>query len=264
VNAPSSAAGGRHQRARQRRFSPKAVRGMLVALAVVLVLGGGALLWTGFHGNGNAHANFTPLGSIPSSEPSTPAPSSSAPSSSAAPSTTSSGSCSGGNAHDKPAAATPMDASRPVAVRIPCIGVDSTHMMKLGLNSDGTIQVPPLLSGRTGWYKQSPTPGQKGPAIILGHIDSYKGPSVFFHLDEVKPGEQVIVTRADGTKAHFTVDAIKQYSKKDFPTKKVYGNVSYPALRLITCGGQFNEQKRSYESDTVVYAHLTQPAGSSD
>jgi hypothetical protein len=229
---------------------------MLAALAVVLVLAGGALLWTGSHGNGNAHANFTAAGSIPSSEPSTP------PSSSAPPSTKSSGPCSSEGGHDKPAAAAPMDASRPVALSIPCIGVDSTHMMKLGLNSDGTLQVPPLLSGKTGWYKQSPTPGQTGPAIILGHIDSYKGPSVFFHLDELQPGAQVTVTRADGTKAHFTVDATRQYSKKDFPTKKVYGNVSYPALRLITCGGQFNEQKKSYESDTVVYAHLTRPSDS--
>jgi hypothetical protein len=231
---------------------------MLAGLAVVLAVAGGALLWTGFHGNGNAHASFTPLGSVPSSEPAAP---SSAPPSAAPPPTTSksSGKCTGDGKPDTPPAAAPMDSSRPVSISIPCIGVDSTNMMKLGLNKDGTIEVPPLLSGKTGWYKQSPTPGEVGPSIILGHIDSYKGPSVFFHLHDLKPGAQVIVTRADGTKAHFTVDAIKKYPKSDFPTKKVYGSVDYPSLRLITCGGQFNEQKKSYESNIVVYTHLTQP-----
>jgi hypothetical protein len=261
VDAPNSAAGGRHRRAPQRRLSRKALRGVLAGLAVVLVVAGGALLWTGLHGSGKAHANFTALGSVPSSEPSTPPASSSAPPTSKH-THSSGGSCGGEAKHDKPAPAQPMDASRPVAVDIPCIGVDSTDMMKLGLNKDGAIQVPPLLSGKTGWYKQSPSPGQKGPSIILGHIDSYKGPSVFFHLDEVKPGEHVSVTRADGTKAHFTVDAIRQYSKKNFPSKKVYGKVDYPALRLITCGGVFDKHAKSYESNTVVYAHLTQPSDS--
>jgi hypothetical protein len=228
---------------------------MLAGLAVVLVATGGVLAWTGMRGGAPRH-QVSALGSIPTSVPSSP-PGSAAPSR-----TRVSGSCTGEPAAGEPAAAAPMDASRPVSVSSSCIGLDSGGMMNLGLNSDGSVQVPPLLSGKTGWYQQSPTPGQKGPAIILGHVDSYRGPSVFYHLDELEPGQQVTVGRADGTKAHFTVDAIRQYSKDEFPTKKIYGAVDYPALRLITCGGAFDEHAKSYESNTVAYAHLTRPAES--
>jgi hypothetical protein len=223
---------------------------------VVLVAAGGALLWTGLHAGGPRH-QVSALGTIPSTVPSAP------PDLPGASNEGSSGSCTGDGEADGPAAAPPMGSSRPVSVSSSCIGLDSNHMMPLGLHSDGTIEVPPLLSGKTGWYEHSPTPGEKGPSIILGHVDSYRGPSVFYHLGELEPGQQVTVGRADGTKAHFTVDAIRQYSKDEFPTRKIYGDVDYPALRLITCGGAFDKQAKSYESNVVAYAHLTQPDDSS-
>jgi LPXTG-site transpeptidase (sortase) family protein len=152
-----------------------------------------------------------------------------------------------------------LPASKPTAISIPAINVQSS-LLTMGQTPDGAIEVPQMGPNydKAGWYKFSPTPGEIGPAVILGHIDSAKkGPSVFFHLDSMKPGEKASVTRADGTVAVFTVDRVKQYPKSNFPTLKVYGNTDSAQLRLITCGGDFNKAKRSYVDDTVVYAHLT-------
>lgn len=108
-----------------------------------------------------------------------------------------------------------------------------------------------------GWYVGAPTPGQLGPAVILGHIDSYRGPAVFFRLAALRPGDQITVNRADRTDAVFSVDAIRQYPKNHFPTKDVYGDIGYAGLRLISCGGQFDKAARSYDDNIVVFAHLT-------
>ncbi|MGH9099930.1 MAG: sortase domain-containing protein, partial [Acidimicrobiales bacterium] len=108
------------------------------------------------------------------------------------------------------------------------------------------------------WYEYSPTPGQLGPAVIEGHIDSAaEGPSVFFDLGALVPGDHVDVARADGTVAVFTVTGVREYPKTSFPTTAVYGNTDFAALRLITCGGAFDYATGHYLDNTIVFASLT-------
>ena len=150
--------------------------------------------------------------------------------------------------------------SLPISISIPAIGVRS-RLSYVGLNPDGTIQVPPLndppLTNEAAWYKYSPTPGQLGPSIIEGHVDSSRaGPSVFFRLGALKPGDLVYVTLADGQVAVFKITGVRLYRKSQFPTKTVYGNTDYAALRLITCGGSFDEQSHHYTSNVVAFASL--------
>ncbi len=148
--------------------------------------------------------------------------------------------------------------SSPVSLSIPALGVTSS-LLQLGLNPDGSVQVPDLNDpdSKAGWYRNSPAPGSPGPAIILGHIDSRKyGPGVFYRLGDLRPGDTIDVARADGTVAVFRVDGVLLYPKDQFPTLAVYGNIDHAGLRLITCGGTFDPSKRSYESNIVAYATL--------
>ncbi|HEY5457383.1 MAG TPA: class F sortase [Acidothermaceae bacterium] len=154
--------------------------------------------------------------------------------------------------------AKPMSKSIPVRVQVPSIGVDST-LMDLGLLADGSLQVPPA-AFPAGWYTGAPTPGQLGPAIIVGHIDWAGVDGVFYRLHSLLPGAEIDVTRADGSTAVFRVLSVHEYAKDAFPTKLVYGNTAYSALRLITCGGAFNTKAHSYEDDIVAYAELVGPA----
>jgi hypothetical protein len=151
-----------------------------------------------------------------------------------------------------------LPASRPVRLDVPAIGVTS-DLLELGLNPDGSAEVPPLArDSQAGWYRDSPTPGQVGPAVILGHVDSAEyGPAVFFRLGDLRPGDEVSVARADGTTGVFRVDRVESYRKDAFPTLEVYGNTDRPELRLITCGGEFDPASRNYLSNIVVYASLT-------
>jgi hypothetical protein len=147
--------------------------------------------------------------------------------------------------------------SKPVSVDIPAIGVHSSLQL-LGLNSDGTVEVPSGASfDEAGWYRYSPTPGSIGPAVILGHVDSgHYGASVFFKLGEIRPGDKAIVTRRDGVVAVFEVTGVRHYPKDHFPTKLVYGDTKNAALRLITCGGKFNFSTGHYVDNVVVFASL--------
>lgn len=157
-----------------------------------------------------------------------------------------------------PAKGLVLSPSMPVSLSIPALGVKSA-LLDLGLNPDGTVQVPSLTDpdSKAGWYKNSPAPGSVGPAIVLGHIDSKQyGPGVFYELGKLKPGQEVDVTRQDGTVAVFKVDGVRSYPKNNFPTKDVYGNIDHAGLRLITCGGTFDPSKSSYESNIVAYASL--------
>jgi sortase (surface protein transpeptidase) len=131
--------------------------------------------------------------------------------------------------------------------------------MKLGLRADGTLEVPKG-GFPAGWYDRGPTPGEVGPAVIVGHVDM-NGPGVFYKLHSMKPGDRVTITRADGSKPVFRVKQVTQYPKNSFPTKLVYGNIDHAALRLITCGGTFNSQTGHYEDNLVVFADLITPAG---
>jgi sortase (surface protein transpeptidase) len=126
--------------------------------------------------------------------------------------------------------------------------------MKLGLRADGSMEVPPG-AFPAGWYTGGPTPGERGPAVIAGHVD-LNGPGVFHLLESVRPGDQVLVTRADGSRPVFRVSQVTHYAKDRFPTALVYGNIDHPGLRLITCGGTFNAQTGHYEENLVVFGDL--------
>lgn len=151
-----------------------------------------------------------------------------------------------------------LPASDPVRISIPAIGVQSALQL-LGQTAKGTIQTPPPGPhyDEAGWYRYSPAPGSIGPAIIAGHVDSARnGRSVFYRLGSMRPHDTVLITRADGSVAVFAVDEVRRYAKTRFPTALVYGNTNRPALRLITCGGAFDHNSRSYLDNIVVFASL--------
>ena len=152
--------------------------------------------------------------------------------------------------------AKPLARSAPVTIRIPRIGVNAP-VMKVGRDADGTVQVPPLEEHNlTGWYRYGPAPGQRGAAVILGHVDSTTGISVFYYLKNLHAGNKVYVTLADGKVATFAVDGLQRVAKNAFPTASVYGKAGYPSLRLITCGGPFDQATGHYVDNIIVYAHL--------
>jgi sortase (surface protein transpeptidase) len=142
--------------------------------------------------------------------------------------------------------------AEPVELTIPAIDV-STRLIHLGLTATGALQVPPT-TAIAGWYTGSPRPGAIGPAIIDGHIDSYRGPGIFFRLVDLRTGDRVYVRQADGTLVVFRVVRVQMYLKNHFPTQAVYGSTPDAELRLITCGGVFDPARGSYLSNVVVYA----------
>ncbi|MEU3647878.1 class F sortase [Lentzea sp. NPDC034063] len=149
-----------------------------------------------------------------------------------------------------------LPASEPTEVRIPKIGAKSS-LVPLGLNPDETIEVPPVEQPmQAGWYKLARTPGEPGPAVLLGHVDGNKQPGIFFRLKELVAGDEVEVSRKDGTTARFRVTRTEQIAKDSFPTEAVYGDTTTPELRLITCGGSFDTAAHSYRDNVIVYAKL--------
>jgi LPXTG-site transpeptidase (sortase) family protein len=159
-------------------------------------------------------------------------------------------------APDPASIAPPLPASTPMTIEIPAIGVNAP-VTRLDLNADGSVQVPPLSNHNlAGWYDRSVTPGAKGTSVILGHVDDYAGASVFYNIKNLRKGEAIYVVRADGETAAFAVDGVQKAAKTNFPTSDVYGNVPYPALRLVTCGGPFDAKTGEYLDSIVVYAHL--------
>ena len=142
--------------------------------------------------------------------------------------------------------------ANPVRVRIPAIGVDAP-VDPLTVDRNGVLP-PPDTNERTGWWRDGPEPGERGPAVIVGHVDSYKGPAVFFRLTDLDKGDRILVDRADGTTAMFVTQRIEQHAKDAFPTQAVYGDTPDPQLRLITCGGDFDDEDRSYVDNIIVYA----------
>lgn len=159
-----------------------------------------------------------------------------------------------------PATTTTTDAGMPRAnptdVRIPKIGVEST-LVPLGLNKDGTLQVPPITEPmQAGWYRLGPTPGEVGPAVIAGHVDGGGHKGIFYDLKSLAPGDGIDVDREDGTTAHFQVNHVSEVPKNAFPTEAVYGDTDTPQLRLITCGGAFDRGAHSYLDNIIVFADL--------
>lgn len=146
--------------------------------------------------------------------------------------------------------------SAPEQLQIPAIGVD-TPVMRLGLESDGSVQVPPVTRhDRAGWYWHSPTPGQVGPSVILGHVTvGAYGDGVFRHLGQLHKGDRIVVRLENGKAAVFAVSAVRTVAKADFPTDAVYGDVDRPELRLITCGGPRTGD--GYLDNVIVFAALS-------
>ncbi|MFG3284898.1 class F sortase [Streptomyces sp. NPDC048111] len=148
-----------------------------------------------------------------------------------------------------------LPASEPVRVRIPSAGVDTGPVLHLGLADDGTVEVPSVADAdRIGWYDKGVTPGQQGPAVLIGHFDTVRGPAVLKDISRVRAGDTVSVVRADGRTLAFRVRALEQVDKKTFPTQKVYGNTDRPELRIITCGGELTGGHRP--DNIIVYADL--------
>lgn len=172
---------------------------------------------------------------VPAPPTTAPAPATTAPPS-APPATT---------APDVPARGTPA------RIRIPTIGVDAP-VVDLGTNPDGTLQVPDWQDA--GWWHRGPEPGQRGPAVIVGHVDSTSGPAVFHRLRDLVPGDVIEVDLDGGGTARFAVQRTERFAKDDFPTRDVYGLTSGPELRLVTCDGEFDASTGHYVDNLVVFA----------
>ncbi|MEV5408727.1 class F sortase [Thermopolyspora sp. NPDC052614] len=150
-----------------------------------------------------------------------------------------------------------MPMSVPERVRIPTIKVNAP-VESLGLDKNGWLEVPSLKRPNlTGWYRLGPSPGQLGPAVIVGHVNNKAGPAVFARLGTLRKGDTVEVKRKDGSVAVFTVNEVERVHKRTFPTARVYGNLSHAGLRLITCGGAFDPKTGSYADNIIVYASLS-------
>ncbi len=140
----------------------------------------------------------------------------------------------------------------PVRLRIPAAHVD-TGLQRLGRAADGTINVPSR-PGVAGWYAEGPRPGQPGPAVIVGHVDSVSGPAVFYHLSRLRTGDPAYVQRADGSTIAFRVTGMSQVPKTRFPTDLVYGPTLETSLRLVTCGGSIDPTTSHYRDNVIVFA----------
>ena len=215
---------------------PRRLAAAVLGAGLVGLGGGGALVLWGHP----APPAPVEVGTIPAANaarpalPSVPAPSPAADPTAAAPSA-------------------PSPVTPPVHLQVPAIKVD-TPLVPLGLQHDGTVAVPTNFA-EAGWYDEGTLPGDPGPAVMLGHVDSYKGPAVFYRLRELHPGDEVVIGRVDGSTVRFAVDAVRQFPKDSFPTDLVYGDTAAPTLRLITCGGSFDRATRNYLDNVVVFAH---------
>ncbi len=149
-----------------------------------------------------------------------------------------------------------LDPSRPVRLTIPSIKVEAP-ILEVGLAKDGSVDVPPLKRhNEAGWFGDGPTPGQFGPALIVGHADTRTGPSVFHRLADLKPGQKIEVLRKDREVAVFRVNSVENFGKTRLPIARVYGDYSRPSLRLVTCGGRWLGGTQGYSDNIVVFASL--------
>ncbi|MEU7010077.1 class F sortase [Streptomyces sp. NPDC046332] len=157
-----------------------------------------------------------------------------------------------------PAAAPgPLPASRPTRVRVPAVRIDAP-VTPVGLDADGWIDTPPAdETGLAGWFTGAVTPGEKGTAVVVGHVDTPDGPSVFYELGALSKGQRVEIPRQDGRTAVFSVYGVEVVPKDDFPAERIYRTSLHPELRLLTCGGGFSRQK-GYDGNVVVSARLVE------
>lgn len=201
------------------------------AMAILVIVAGAGITFAVVHDSPTART------AAPAAIPTTAIPPTSAP----------------GPAALEPSAA-PGRPSPPIRIDIESIGV-SAPVDPLVLEADGTLEVPTDYS-RAGYYTGRPTPGAIGPALIAAHVDSKTGPAAFYRLRDVKPGDEVSVTRADGTTVLFSVDRLEQHPKNAFPTEAVYGPTPGATLRLVTCAGAFDASDASYRDNLIAFADL--------
>lgn len=147
--------------------------------------------------------------------------------------------------------------SAPIRLEIPSIKLDTEFVQPLGLLPDQTVSVPDSYT-KVGWYSGGVSPGEVGSSVILGHVDSVAGPAIFYTLGQVKSGDEVSVTREDGTVAKFVVTKTERHPQSNFPTLDVYGPTIVSTLRLVTCSGSFNKGSQRYSHNLVVFAELVQ------
>jgi hypothetical protein len=146
--------------------------------------------------------------------------------------------------------------SEPRHLDISKIGVH-VPLGRLGLNPDGTVEVPPVeRPEQAGWYSRGFTPGERGAAVILGHVDGGGRRGVFYDLGRLRRGDTISVGRADGSAATFVVESVESVAKSSFPSQRVYGPLDHAGLRLVTCGGTFDRQRGHYTNNVIVYARL--------
>ncbi|MEV6795188.1 class F sortase [Streptomyces sp. NPDC051320] len=155
-----------------------------------------------------------------------------------------------------PAGVAPLPRSTPTRITIPSIAVNAPFT-PLDIGASGQLNAPPPNNTNlVGWYRGGVTPGERGTAIVAGHVDTKTGPAVFLLLRTLKPASTVNITRQDGTIAVFKVDSVETFSKANFPNDRVYADTPDPQLRVITCGGAYDRKAQDYEDNVVVFAHL--------
>ncbi len=148
-----------------------------------------------------------------------------------------------------------LEVSLPKRIVVPRARIDAPFTSPLGILESGEVEVPAGYE-EVGYYKYGPTPGEIGPAVVLGHVDSFAGPAVFYSLGALEPGDEIFIEREDGSTAVFSVERLERHLQAGFPTKEVYGDLSYPGLRLITCSGVYDNGQARYSHNLIVFARL--------
>ncbi|MER5896461.1 class F sortase [Streptomyces sp. NPDC001876] len=151
----------------------------------------------------------------------------------------------------------PLPYAPAARVQIPSIQVDAP-VIDVNLDPAGWIEAPPAQDPNlAGWYQNGIAPGQRGTAVVVGHVDNLSGPAVFYGLGSLQKGQRVEVARYDDRVAVFEVYGVEVFSKNDFPGARVYGDTGYSELRVITCGGGYSKAG-GYDGNVVVFARLVE------
>jgi sortase family protein len=142
----------------------------------------------------------------------------------------------------------------PVSIAIPAVGVDA-RVVPVGLRADRAMEVPAV--DLVGWYELGPRPGEAGPAVVVGHVDSRSGPAVFSRLGELRRGDRIVIGQQGGAARSFRVERVERHPKTALPVERIWDRARQPVLRLITCGGSFDRSTGHYRDNIVVYARAT-------
>ena len=142
----------------------------------------------------------------------------------------------------------------PSTLSIPRIGVNAA-IVGVGRKANGAMQVPD--AGQIGWYRNGPKPGDPGPAVLIGHVDTRTGPDVFYRLGKLRAGDAILVGRADGSTTRFLVGRLERHPKTALPTSRIWTKANRPLLRLITCAGSFDRATGHYRDNLILYASPT-------